>query len=152
MCTYLTEKTPVEGSGKGAQGYFSLTEAMVYIDHPQHAPQEHTVNIDFLNPGQGPSARIAVELTEESALALVEAVRTALASAPPGIAAAGHQPAAARSHPQDAPRPARPAPTGRRGAPHAGTGPCGPAAALRRCARQTRTSPPETGRGPPPHG
>jgi hypothetical protein len=85
MCTYLTEKFSLEGSGKGAQGYFTLTDAMVYVDHPQHAPYEHTVNIDFLNPSQGPSSRVAVELTEEAALALVEAIRTALASAPPGL-------------------------------------------------------------------
>lgn len=86
MCTYLTVKTDIAGSGKGPQGYFPLTEAMVYVDHPQHAPYEHTVNIDFLNPSQGPSARVAVELTEEAALALIESIRSALASAPPGLA------------------------------------------------------------------
>jgi hypothetical protein len=58
----------------------------VYVDHPQHAAQEHTLNIDFLNPGQGPGARVAVELTEEAALALVDAIHAALASAPPGLA------------------------------------------------------------------
>lgn len=88
MCTYLTEKINIDGSGKGARGYFSLTDAMVYVDHPQHAPYEHTVNIDFMNPAQGPSARVALELTEQSALALVDAIRAALASAPPGLAAA----------------------------------------------------------------
>lgn len=88
MCTYLTEKIRIEGSGKGAQGYFPLTDAMVYVDHPQHAPFEHTVNIDFMNPELGPSARVAVELTEEAALALVEAIRSALAAAPPGLASA----------------------------------------------------------------
>ncbi|MFF3562623.1 DUF6295 family protein [Streptomyces sp. NPDC002574] len=88
MCTYLTEKVRIEGSGKGAQGYFPLTDAMVYVDHPQHAPFEHTVNIDFMNPELGPAARVAVELTEEAALALVEAIRSALASAPPGLASA----------------------------------------------------------------
>lgn len=88
MCTYLTEKITIDGSGKGARGYFTLTDAMVYVDHPQHAPHEHTVNIDFLNPAQGPAARVAVELTEESALALIEAIRSALAAAPPGLASA----------------------------------------------------------------
>ena len=86
MCTYLTEKFAVDGSGKGAHGWFPVTEATVYVDHPQHHPQEHTVNVDFLNPGRGPSARVALELTEESALALVEAIRAALAAAPPGLA------------------------------------------------------------------
>ena len=86
MCTYLTEQVDITGSGKGAGGYFPLTQAMVYVDHPQHAPYEHTVNVDFLNPALGPGARVAVELTEEGALALIEALRAALASAPPGLA------------------------------------------------------------------
>jgi hypothetical protein len=86
MCTYVTEKIEIDGSGKGPQGWFPLTHATVYVDHPVHAPQEHTLNIDFLNPAAGPSARVAVELTEEGALALVDAIRAALASAPPGLA------------------------------------------------------------------
>jgi Family of unknown function (DUF6295) len=86
MCTYLTETLEVEGSGKGAAGWFPLTQASVYFDHPQHAPAEHTLNIDFLNPGQGVSARVAVELTAASARALVSAIEAALASAPPGLA------------------------------------------------------------------
>ena len=85
MCTYLTEKIAVEGSGKGATGWFTLTDATVYLDHPQHAPAEHTLNIDFLNPGQGPSARVAVELTAASARALAKAIESALAAAPPGL-------------------------------------------------------------------
>jgi hypothetical protein len=50
MCTYLTEKIAVAGSGKGTAGWIPLTDATVYLDHPQHAPAEHTLNIDFLNP------------------------------------------------------------------------------------------------------
>lgn len=97
MCTYLTEKIAIEGSGKGAQGWFGLSHATVYVDHPQHARHEHTVNIDFLNPALGPAARVAVELTEEAALALVDAVHRALASAPPGLAAAGNRAGSAQS-------------------------------------------------------
>src|ERR1700751_2412138 len=92
MCTYLTEKVTVEGSGKGAAGWFGLTEATVYFDHPQHARAEHTLNIDFLNPQQGPSARVAVELTAQSARALAAAIESALASAPPGLVGAIHGP------------------------------------------------------------
>jgi len=86
MCTYLTEKIKVTGSGKGAGGWFGLTDASVYFDHPVHATAGHTLNIDFLNPGQGPSARVAVELTAESARALAKAIEATLASAPPGLA------------------------------------------------------------------
>jgi Family of unknown function (DUF6295) len=85
MCTYLTEKIEVTGSGKGADGWFGLSEATVYFDHPVHAQAEHTLNIDFLNPGRGPSARVAVELTAESARALSKAIEAALDSAPPGL-------------------------------------------------------------------
>jgi hypothetical protein len=85
MCTYLTETVDVEGSGKGTAGWFALSEATVYFDHPQHAPAEHTLNIDFLNPGQGPSARVAVELSAASARALAAAIETALAAVPPGL-------------------------------------------------------------------
>ncbi len=86
MCTYLTERIEVTGSGKGATGWFALSDATVYLDHPQHASAEHTLNIDFSNPGQGPGARVAVELTAESARALAGAIEVTLASAPPGIA------------------------------------------------------------------
>ena len=86
MCTYLTEKIAVEGSGKGATGWFAGTEAIVYVDHAVHAQYTHTVNIDLLNPALGPSARVALELTEESALALAAAIHRAVASAPAGLA------------------------------------------------------------------
>jgi hypothetical protein len=86
MCTYVTEKVAIDGSGKGSVGWFPLTEASVYFDHPQQAPAEHTLNIDFLNPSQGPSARVAVELTAASARALAAAIESALAAVPPGLA------------------------------------------------------------------
>ena len=86
MCTYLTEKIDVDGSGKGANGWFPVSEATVYVDHPVHAAYGHTLNIDMLNPGLGPSARVALELTEETALALAEAIHRALDRAPAGIA------------------------------------------------------------------
>jgi len=85
MCTYQTEKLDVEGSGKGTAGWFALSQAIVYVDHPQHAPAEHTLNIDFLNPQQGPAARVAVELTAQSARALAAAIESALAATPPGL-------------------------------------------------------------------
>jgi hypothetical protein len=86
MCTYLTTKIAVDGSGKGANGWFAATEATVYVDHPVHAGYGHTVNIDVLNPALGPSARAALELTEESARALADAILHAIAAAPAGLA------------------------------------------------------------------
>ncbi len=82
MCTYSTIKVPVTtGSGKGGS-WFPLADISVYYDHPVHTPAEHTLNIDFLNPQRGPSARVAVELEPGSARALAEAILTTLESPP----------------------------------------------------------------------
>ena len=86
MCTYETERFDIEGSGKGPNGWFDLSRATVYVDHPVHARYGHTVNIDFINPEKGASARVAGELTEEGALALADAIHATLAATPPGIA------------------------------------------------------------------
>ena len=97
MCTHLTHRAEMAGSAKGPNGWFALTQANVYVDHPFDAPYEHTLNIDFADPAKGPAARAAAELTEEAALALVDAIKAALASAPPGLASAAVQAAAAAS-------------------------------------------------------
>lgn len=81
MCSYLTQKAAVDGSAKGANGWFTLRQVMVYLDHPYHAPYAHTLNIDFLNEAAGPSARVAIELTAESAKALVSCIEAALEAA-----------------------------------------------------------------------
>jgi hypothetical protein len=88
VCTYETELAEVEGSAKGPEGWFPVTRAAVYVDHPVHAPFGHTVNIDVANPALGPAARVALELTEEAALALVAAIQQALVNAPKGLASA----------------------------------------------------------------
>ena len=83
MCSYLTVPTEVAGSAKGPQGWFSVTSAQVYFDHPFHASFDHTLNIDFLDPSRGPGARVAVELSAESARRLVQSIEEALAAAGP---------------------------------------------------------------------
>jgi hypothetical protein len=81
MCSYLTVATEVAGSAKGPQGWFPVTSASVYFDHPYHAPFDHTLNIDFVDPARGPAARVAVELSADSARRLVESINEALAAA-----------------------------------------------------------------------
>ena len=78
MCSYITVKAPVTGSGKGARGWFSLSHASVYFDHPYHSPLEHTLNIDFIDESAGADARVAVELSAESARRLVDSIEAAL--------------------------------------------------------------------------
>ena len=86
MCTYATVSESVEGSAKGPGGqWFAVTDATVYYDHPVHAMAEHTLNIDLADPARGPGARLAVELTRDSATRLVRAIEAALASAPEGV-------------------------------------------------------------------
>jgi hypothetical protein len=83
MCTYATLHADVEGSAKGPNGsWFHVTDATVYFDHPVHAMAEHTLNIDLTDPSRGPSGRVALELTAQSARELVRAIQVALAGAP----------------------------------------------------------------------
>jgi hypothetical protein len=85
MCTYQTANLPISGSGKGAAGWFPLSAATVYFDHPVDAPADHTLNIDFRNPDRGPAARVAVELDPAGARELAEAILAMLAAAPAGL-------------------------------------------------------------------
>jgi hypothetical protein len=84
MCTMIVEKINVEGSGKGREGWFKLEQANVSFDHPFHAPFEHALNIDFVNESQGPSARVAVELSEQAARDLVASILAVLDQAEAG--------------------------------------------------------------------
>jgi hypothetical protein len=78
MCTMIVEKVKVDGSGKGRDGWFKLEQANVSYDHPFNAPYEHALNIDFVNESQGPSARVAVELSEHGARELVRTILAVL--------------------------------------------------------------------------
>jgi hypothetical protein len=82
VCTYETRHLAVRGSGKGPEGWFAVTEAIDYFDHPVHAPADHTLNIDLLNPGRGPGSRVALELDPVSAGELARAILEALDTAP----------------------------------------------------------------------
>jgi hypothetical protein len=81
MCTSIVEIVEADGSGKRDDGWFGLTHAVVSYDHPHHALFEEAINIDFVNPALGPSARVAVEISLESARALSGALARAIAAA-----------------------------------------------------------------------
>ena len=84
MCTMIVKQAEIYGSGKGANGWFTVHQANVSYDHPFNAPLEHALNIDFVNEAQGPVARVAVELSVESARSLVETILAVLARAEAG--------------------------------------------------------------------
>ncbi len=80
MCTYLTTTEQVSGTGLGAGGWFAIGQAVVYFDHPQQAPVEHALCIDF-RPGDqaDPARRVAIELDAPSARRLAESILATLA-------------------------------------------------------------------------
>ena len=80
MCSYIIEKTAVSGSAKGPNGWMRIDTANVYFDHPYHAPFSHVLAIDFVREADGAPERVAVELSPDSARALVKSILAALAS------------------------------------------------------------------------
>ena len=80
MCSYITEQAGIVGSAKGSGGWMKVDTANVYFDHPFHATLDHTLNIDFVNVADGGSERVAVEISAESARALIAKIEAALAA------------------------------------------------------------------------
>jgi hypothetical protein len=78
MCSYINERADIMGHGKGVADWLPLNKVNVYFDHPVSAPLDHALIIDFTNEGQGTGARVAVELSAESARALVRSIEAAL--------------------------------------------------------------------------
>lgn len=84
MCTMIAQQVKIDGSGKGAQGWFTLREANISYDHPFNAPFEHALNIDFVNEADGPGARVAVELSADAARTLAQTILAVLERAEAG--------------------------------------------------------------------
>jgi len=85
MCTYQTEKLTIVGSAKTPDGWTKVTDATVYFDHPVHYGAGHALMIDVLNPVKGPAARVALELSAESARSLATAILHTLDAVPSGL-------------------------------------------------------------------
>jgi hypothetical protein len=95
MCTGLVRRAKVSGAAKSPDGWFALGEVSVAYDCSYHTSMPQGVNVDFFNESEGPGARVAVELSPESAMELVHAIMGSLHSAgiDPGEAALGLAPA-----------------------------------------------------------
>ena len=81
MCTMISMQTAVTGSGKGAAGWFPISQANVGYDHAAHTQAEHALLLDFVNPDMGASARVALEMDIASGKALVAQLQAAIAQA-----------------------------------------------------------------------
>jgi hypothetical protein len=64
-----------------AWSWFDLSGINVSYDCPFHIDLDHVLNLDFINGAKEPGARVAVELTPESARALSQAILAALKEA-----------------------------------------------------------------------
>jgi hypothetical protein len=81
MCTMICEKTLITGVGRGAEGWFPITQANIGYDHATHSQAEHALLLDFVNPDLGVGARIALELNIASGKALLATLRQAIEAA-----------------------------------------------------------------------
>ena len=78
MCSWIIEKAEMYGSGKGADGWFRMSQANVYYDHPYDAPLDHALIIDFVADPEKPGNRVAVEISADSARRLIKSIEVAL--------------------------------------------------------------------------
>jgi hypothetical protein len=81
MCSNVIHRTALDGSGKGAAGWFSLAQANITYSCPSHLQLEHSVNLDFVDSPGVTERRVAVELTIDSARELAHALLEAAADA-----------------------------------------------------------------------
>ncbi|HLV58925.1 MAG TPA: DUF6295 family protein [Natronosporangium sp.] len=74
MCTTISDHAAVSGSGKQGGGWFRVEHAHLAYDHPSHAAFEHALLLDFAGQAGDRPARLAVELSLDSARRLAEAL------------------------------------------------------------------------------
>ena len=74
MCTEVTTKVEVSGSGRAGGEWVGVDRAVVYFDHPQDVPLDHALCIDVW----GTNERVAVELDAASARRLAHAILATL--------------------------------------------------------------------------
>ena len=81
MCSYIVEKARLYGTAKGpGSEWMTVDTANVYYDHPYEAQLDHALCVDFVCEAQGGRERVAIEISRESALELIEKIKVALAS------------------------------------------------------------------------
>jgi hypothetical protein len=81
MCSYIVEKAKLFGTAKGPNSHWmKIDTANVYYDHPYEAQLDHALCVDFVCAADGGRERVAIEISRESALELMEKIKAALAS------------------------------------------------------------------------
>jgi hypothetical protein len=81
MCSYIVEKAKLYGTAKGpGSDWMRIDTANVYYDHPYEAQLDHALCVDFVCQADGGRERVAIEISRESALALIDKIKAALAT------------------------------------------------------------------------
>ena len=81
MCSYIVEKARLVGTAKGpGSGWMKVDAANVYYDHPYEAHLDHALCVDFVCEADGARERVAIEISRESALELIDKIKAALTS------------------------------------------------------------------------
>ena len=81
MCSYIVEKAKLIGTAKGpGSDWMKVDTANVYYDHPYEAQLDHALCVDFVCEANGARERVAIEISRESALDLMEKIKAALAN------------------------------------------------------------------------
>ncbi len=81
MCTMIAVSAEVAGTGKGARGWFPVTQATVGYDHATHSGTAHALLLDFTNYDLGVDARVALELDLASGRVLIAQLQSAIEAA-----------------------------------------------------------------------
>ncbi|HLZ29378.1 MAG TPA: DUF6295 family protein [Chloroflexota bacterium] len=77
----ISMQTAVTGAGKGATGWFPISQANVGYDHATHSQADHALLLDFVNPDLGVGARVALEMNIASGKALLVQLQAAITEA-----------------------------------------------------------------------
>ena len=89
MCSYIVEKAKLIGTAKGpGSAWMRVDTANVYYDHPYEAQLDHALCVDFVCEAAGGRERVAIEISRESALELIDKIKAAPASGDAAHAAA----------------------------------------------------------------
>jgi hypothetical protein len=81
MCTGISHTATIAGAGKGARGWFPVTQATVGFDHATQPGPEHALLLDFANYDLGTEARVALEMDIASGRVLLDQLRLAIEAA-----------------------------------------------------------------------
>ncbi len=78
MCTMISEKANVKGSGKKSNNWIPLDSCDIYYDHSTYVDCEHSITLSFKNQMNPIDSRITVEITPESAKDMMDKIKIAL--------------------------------------------------------------------------